>query len=454
MKKLSITLRVTLWYTLFMALLAAVALGFLFHAAAQSVREGKRTLMHSMVADSRDEIEYKDGELEIDRDLEAFADGVYLSVYDAAGVPLYGFVPRSFDNSAVFADGEMRTVGEEYRWYLYDEALAVEGYGTVWVRSVTAADAVDGTLAQLLHWALLVLPLFVLLAAAGGYLLTRRAFAPVRRITRTAREIGAGGDLTRRIGLPAGRDEIHTLAAEFDAMFDRLQQAFENEKQFTDDASHELRTPTAVILAQSEYALANTDPAPETRAALETIHDQAGHMAGLLAQLLLLARADKGRQPVTFGPVDLSELTAMVAETQAEAAAGQDITVHTDLEPGVMVQGDETLLMRLVINLTENAIRYGRPGGWLRITLTREEARAVLTVADNGIGIAPEHREKIWQRFWQADPARSGGGAGLGLAMVRWIAAAHGGTVTVESTPGQGSAFTFRMPAEKPSVLM
>jgi len=116
-----------------------------------------------------------------------------------------------------------------------------------------------------------------------------------------------------------------------------------------------------------------------------------------------------------------------------------------------MVQGDETLLMRLVINLTENAIRYGRPGGWLRITLTREEARAVLTVADNGIGIAPEHREKIWQRFWQADPARSGGGAGLGLAMVRWIAAAHGGTVTVESTPGQGSAFTFRMPAENPA---
>ena len=104
MKKLSITLRVTLWYTLFMALLAAVALGFLFHAAAQSAREGKRTLMHSMVADSRDEIEYKDGELEIDRDLEAFADGVYLSVYDAAGVPLYGFVPRSFDNSAVFCN--------------------------------------------------------------------------------------------------------------------------------------------------------------------------------------------------------------------------------------------------------------------------------------------------------------------------------------------------------------
>ncbi len=271
MKHGSITRRVTLWYTLFMVLLAGVSLGFLFLAGAQSAREGKRALMQRMVADSRQEIEYKDGELKIDRDLEAFADGVYLSVYDSAGVPLYGFVPRSFDNSAVFADGQMRTVGQEHRWYLYDEAVAVEGYGTLWVRSVTAADAVDGTLAQLLHWALLVLPVFVLLAAGGGYLLTRRAFAPVRRITRTAREIGAGNDLTRRIGLPAGRDEIHTLAAEFDAMFARLQQAFEHEQQFTDDAAHALRTPTAVLLAQSEYALEHTDSPDETCAALQTI---------------------------------------------------------------------------------------------------------------------------------------------------------------------------------------
>ena len=110
------------------------------------------------------------------------------------------------------------------------------------------------------------------------------------------------------------------------------------------------------------------------------------------------------------------------------------------------VQGDETLLMRLFINLLENGIRYGRPGGWLKLTLRREGDAAVAVVADNGIGIAPENLDHIWQRFWQADPARSGGGAGLGLAMVRWIAEAHGGTVTVESTPGEGSAFTFTMP--------
>lgn len=450
MNRLSITMRVTLLYTLFMVLLTGLSLGFLFHAGAQSRRQTTLDRMQTMAEASRKELEAKDGELEIDRDLEAFDDGVYLSLYDTAGVPLYGFVPREFDNSVIFDDGSLRTVESGgHSWYLYDEQITVEDYGPVWVRSIAAADAFNSTLGTLGKTALLVLPVFVVLAAVCGYLLTRRAFAPVRQITQTAREIGEGGDLSRRIGLTGRKDEIHTLAAEFDAMFARLEQAFDREKQFTDDASHELRTPTAVILSQSEYALQNTHPQGETRAALESIHTQAARMAELLSQLLMLARADKGRQVVQREPVDLSELVEMVAETEAEQAEARNITVQTALEPGVMVQGDETLLMRLLINLTENAIRYGRPGGQVKLTLRRQDGEAVGTVEDDGIGIAPEDLDKIWQRFWQADPARSGGGAGLGLSMVRWIAQAHGGRVTVQSEPGKGSIFTFFLPCEK-----
>ena len=450
MNRLSIPLRVTLLYTLFMVLLTGLSLGFLFHAGAQSRRQTTLDRMQTMAEASRKELEAKDGELEIDRDLEAFDDGVYLSLYDTAGVPLYGFVPREFDNSVIFDDGSLRTVESGgHSWYLYDEQITVEDYGPVWVRSIAAADAFNSTLGTLGKTALLVLPVFVVLAAVCGYLLTRRAFAPVRQITQTAREIGEGGDLSRRIGLTGRKDEIHTLAAEFDAMFARLEQAFDREKQFTDDASHELRTPTAVILSQSEYALQNTHPQGETRAALESIHTQAARMAALLSQLLMLARADKGRQVVQREPVDLSELVEMVAETEAEQAEARNITVQTELEPGVMVQGDETLLMRLLINLTENAIRYGRPGGQVKLTLRRQDGEAVGTVEDDGIGIAPEDLDKIWQRFWQADPARSGGGAGLGLSMVRWIAQAHGGRVTVQSEPGKGSIFTFFLPCEK-----
>lgn len=147
---------------------------------------------------------------------------------------------------------------------------------------------------------------------------------------------------------------------------------------------------------------------------------------------------------------DQPEMNALLVRQLNEAHYSVDGCLNgndaLDYLAGVTVQGDETLLMRLFINLLENGIRYGRPGGWLKLTLRREGDAAVAVVADNGIGIAPENLDHIWQRFWQADPARSGGGAGLGLAMVRWIAEAHGGTVTVESTPGEGSAFTFTMP--------
>ena len=147
---------------------------------------------------------------------------------------------------------------------------------------------------------------------------------------------------------------------------------------------------------------------------------------------------------------DQPEMNALLVRQLSDAHYSVDGCLNgndaLDYLAGVTVQGDETLLMRLFINLLENGIRYGRPGGWLKLTLRREGDAAVAVVADNGIGIAPENLDHIWQRFWQADPARSGGGAGLGLAMVRWIAEAHGGTVTVESTPGEGSAFTFTMP--------
>ena len=447
MKRMSIKMRVTLWFTLLMVLLSCITLAFLFFAGSRSALAAKRSLMASMVEASRNEIEWDDGELDIDKDLESFRDGVYLSVYNTQGVPLYGFVPREFDNSAVFADREMRTIaGETRNWYLYDARLSIPGYGDVWVRGISEAAQIDSTIAAMLRLAVVVLPFFILLAAVNGYLITRRAFRPVRRITQTAKEIGEGNDLSRRIALGDGRDEIYTLAAEFDRMFARLEDAFETERQFTSDASHELRTPTAVILSQCEDALENASTVEEAQEALEAIQGQAQKMAVLISQLLTLARADKGHQKLTPEPVDLSELAQMVAEQQAELAEEKHIRVQTDIEPGIVLQGDETMLMRLLLNLMENGVKYGREGGWLKVSLHREGDAVRGSVADNGVGIAPEHLEQVWKRFWQADPARSAQGAGLGLSMVKWIAEAHGGTVNVQSTLGEGSEFTFLLP--------
>ena len=444
MKRVSIHLKVTLWFTLLMVLLVSVVLAFLFYTGAQSALEETKSQMMDMVAAGWREIDADDGEIEIDDDLEYFKDGIYLSVYDAGGVPLYGSVPRDFDNSAVFAPGQLRTIPSMQKsWYVYDEQNTIYGYGTVWIRSVSAANQVDSTISTLYRLALIVLPFFVLFAAVGGYFITRRAFQPVRRIIQTAREIGEGNDLSRRIALGQGRDEVYTLAAEFDSMFARLEKAFEREKQFTSDASHELRTPTTVIISQCEYALERAKTLDEAREALHAILNQAEKMAVMISQLLMLARADKAHGKMQFETVNLSDLAMMVVEQQQENASMRHIQLETHIEPDVEMQGDETMLMRVWINLIENGVKYGREGGWLQITLQKKQGLIIGCVQDNGIGIAPENLEKVWERFWQADSARSASGAGLGLSMVKWIVQAHGGNIQVESVLGQGSAFTF-----------
>lgn len=448
MKRLSIHLKVTLWFTLLMVLLVSIVLAFLFYTGAQSALEETKSQMMDMVAAGWREIDADDGEIEIDDDLEYFKDGIYLSVYDAGGVPLYGSVPRDFDNSAVFAPGQLRTIPSMQKsWYVYDEQNTIYGYGTVWIRSVSAANQVDSTISTLYRLALIVLPFFVLFAAVGGYFITRRAFQPVRRIIQTAREIGEGNDLSRRIALGQGRDEVYTLAAEFDSMFARLEKAFEREKQFTSDASHELRTPTTVIISQCEYALERAKTLDEAREALHAILNQAEKMAVMISQLLMLARADKAHGKMQFETVNLSDLAMMVVEQQQENASMRHIQLETHIEPDVEMQGDETMLMRVWINLIENGVKYGREGGWLQITLQKKQGLIIGCVQDNGIGIAPENLEKVWERFWQADSARSASGAGLGLSMVKWIVQAHGGNIQVESVLGQGSAFTFSFPA-------
>ena len=296
--------------------------------------------------------------------------------------------------------------------------------------------------------ALLLLPLAVIVSGLGAYLLARSTFRPIDRMIRTVGEISEGRDLSRRIGLPPGRDEISRLGQAFDNMFARLETSFESEKQFTSDASHELRTPVAVILAQCEDARRHAqDPAQYTEA-IDVIERQAGRMRDLIAQLLQMTRLEQGTQRANFEQADLSGLVEVLCEEQPALPHG--VTIRADVQPGVEAWLDVTLISRLLQNLIDNAARYGRENGHIWVTLRRVEGEVLLSVRDDGIGIPADRLERIWQRFYQVESARgAGGGAGLGLTMVRQIAALHGGTVTVDSREGEGSCFTLRFPAER-----
>lgn len=447
MKRLSIKLRVTLWFTLFMALLVALALILLFFAGHEIVSSTLRDTLTETVAENGQAVRVEHGTLDTEN-VDSFSGGVYLMVYDEEGYPIYGRMPMGYADQMPFRDGVMQTMDD---WYLYDALISVEDYGQVWIRGVVSSAEAKSTVYILLRLAVIAFPGLMLLAAIGGYFITIRAFRPVRQIAETAEQIGGGKDLSRRIQLGEGRDEIYTLAATFDRMFDRLEASFQRERQFTSDASHELRTPIAVIISQCEYALDHAVTSDEAQDALNTVLQQAQRMSALIAQLLTLARADRGQTKLQLETVNLSELTQIVADQVSEQAARRAIRVETRIQPGLCLQGDETLLLRMLLNLMENGVKYGKEGGCLTVRLFEQGRQMTGEIQDDGIGIAPEHLPHIWERFYQVDTARSAAreGIGLGLPMVQYIVQAHGGSITVESTLGKGSLFTFCFPTEK-----
>jgi signal transduction histidine kinase len=448
MKRLSLKTKLVLLHTGLMTLVVCALLGVLFSVSSQEILTNVQNTLEERVSQSVDEVEYDKGRLEFDSELLVLENGVYLSVYDPGdGQLLYGKLPYGFAYDLPLSDGELRTVTSgETDFYVMDLKFPVEGYGDLVLRGIVSISDAEKDFRFTLRLALFLSPVIVLLTALCGYLLSSWALRPVAQITQTVRNIQQEQDLSKRVRLGEGRDEIYTLAQTFDSLLDAVQVSFEREKQFTSDVAHELRTPLTVTLAQCESLLEREDLSPEARRETEVIFRKARSMADMVSQLLLLSRADQGRERLTLERLDLSELSQMEAEEFIQVAAQKDITLSADIQPGLFVTADQTLLLRLWENLLRNAVTYGREKGHIWMSLKEKDGRAVLQVRDDGIGIAQEDLPKIWDRFYQADPSRSGDSSGLGLSMVKWIVQAHGGEIHVESTLGQGSVFTAELP--------
>ncbi len=316
-----------------------------------------------------------------------------------------------------------------------------------------------------LFWTLFLAgSLTLIVAVFGSYWLADRSLWPVKAITRTAQEISET-DLNRRLNIHT-RDELGELAGTFDRMLDRLQLAFDRQRRFTADASHELRTPLTIIGLETGRALDGKRTAEEYRNALEVIQSENEFMTSLVNELLTLARMDAGQVKLNREPLDLSELALEVVERFEKLAAHKNIRLQVGDLPELPILGDRQHLAQMIGNLLDNAIKYSpekRPGQWVRLETGEgppgQPAMVWIRIIDNGPGIASEHLPHLFERFYRVDPARSHNpddnqpehavpGSGLGLSIVQWIAQMHGGQVTVDSAPGQGTTFEVRLPRQ------
>lgn len=471
---MSIRRRLTLWYTTVLAaviLIFAVALYYLLtftllnaidrqlEGAANRVTESTRLRLSFFSLETVLEIP----------ELDVFATpGLYIQVYDVdSGQTVRsktlgeGSLPLDEESIGLLiqGDSDYRSVnvgGTKLR--VYSAPLVVNDKVKGVVQVGVSLAQVDQTQRQLVSILLTGGTIAIVISAVLGALLARAALRPIDQMTQTALAISRTQDLSRRLEVDGPADEVGRLAATFNEMLARLDTLFSTQQRFIADVSHELRTPLTTI--QGNVDLLSRGVAQDAEAGEETmavIESEVSRMSRLVADLLLLARVDAGVQLET----ELVELDTLLLEVYRQARVTSDgVEVRLGHEDQAVIMGDADRLRQLLLNLVDNAIKYTPPGGQVTLSLYNDQGWVRVDIADNGIGIPAEDLEpgqngcpQIFERFYRSDPARSReqGGTGLGLSIAWWIAQAHGGQITVESTIGEGSKFSVVLPLHAPS---
>ena len=451
MIKVSLKLKITLWYVGILVLISFLIL-YAMTALSRTIltREVEERVVTSVVdlynrisaPESR-----KVGMREAIPEYYLYNNGVQLVLYDNQDNVLLGRVPYGLTDDYEFEDNTIRLKRYNNKdYYIYDKVVLFND-DTSWVRGVICLTDELNILNLTTQYSFLFILMFVILAGVGGYFIILKAFVPVNKIRETAKEISESSDLSQRINIGPGGDEIHILANTFDDMLNKLEYSFNKEKQFTSDASHELRTPISVIMSECEYGLECVNDMGEMKDTLNSIHTQANKMSKLVSELLMISRMDNNRLKTNFETTDLSELLTFICEEQIEIQT-KDIKLKYKIEQGILANVDTLLMTRLFINLISNAYQYSPENTTITVSLKTEGENVIFSVKDEGIGISEEHLSKIWDRFYQVDSSRAGdrkGSSGLGLSMVKWIADRHNGELTVNSEVGKGSEFIFKI---------
>ncbi len=449
MKKItSIKTRITIWYTSLMFVLIFVVLSLVGGLSYQlSIDSVEKDVILQVTQVTEALSKRQPDVFELVNNKEEFknvsiyeASGKYIVgqyIYDVVNIPLEEGIPRRENID-----------GKEYIVYDTKTPTPPGMRGGFWIRGVESVNSTMLLGRSAVIIMLILIPLILSLTALGGYYITKRAFRPVNNIVKTANDISHQKDITQRIEILADskEDELHHLSVTLNKMLDKIENLIKQEKQFTSDASHELRTPISVILAQGEYLLDIAKDEKEKELA-QTIVDKSKQVSKLVSRLLLLARIDQHRQKFNKEKVDLGVIVDVAVDGMKELATQKGILLFANVPEGTFVDADESLLLSAITNLISNGIKYGRESGHVSVSASRVGDRTEIIVADNGVGISEEHIDKIWTRFYRVDDVRNDeyGSSGLGLAMVKSIIELHGGEIAVKSEVGKGTEFRIEL---------
>jgi len=344
--------------------------------------------------------------------------------------------------------------GGEEAWRVLSQPVFDSGNQTIaWVQAAQSVSPVNEAVRDLQEQLLFGIPLVLIFAGAGGHFLATRALQPIRQITHTAQSITAQ-DLSQRIGYSGPGDEIGDLAKTFDQMIARLQESFERERRFTNDAAHELRTPLAILKGQMDVTLSRPRDTAEYEGKLRELSVQVERLIRLSNALLFLARADRTSFIRASEPVDLREGLTVLLEQIRPLAGVKNIGITENLEEGLVPWGDNDQLIQLFMNVIENALTYTPAGGQISVRGRLHAGYAVIDINNTGSTIPDEHLPHVFERFYRVEPDRSSrsGGNGLGLAIAQEIARVHGGRMEVRSDPAEGVTFSVWLPVSPGGV--
>ena len=476
MKRISVKTKITVYFAVIVLIAALLSMGLMYAGTLRVTEENTRNTLKSAAAAAVSCVTLSDPPAVSDSISEIT--GAQIIVLGKMGKIYYGQAASELISLKMTDGAFQRIEVNGTHFYVYDTLCRKNGQAenAVWIRacaSLTTAQIFGSSM--LVYW-LIMIPVLAAAAALLGILFTKRAFRPVAEINRAAEEITESGDFSQRLPVSAGqRDEFSSMAGNFNRVLDRLGESYESEKQFTSDASHELRTPLSVIMAQAEILTEKLPENEDARRSADSILRQSRQMSRLISELLMISRMENGNLHLTEEEIDVKELLETTCGEMEEQAAKKQIEITAAAEDGIIFRGDQTMLMRVFVNLIGNAVRYGKTGGHVHVTVrktapasggvpfsVRETGAAAAhdrridsgadstcsftaEVSDDGIGIAEKDLGKIWNRFYQADASRTSG-SGLGLFMVKWIIGYYHGKISVRSTPGEGSTFTFSLP--------